>query len=106
MSVTTPPVPGQPAAQDQSAAYWTRLLSDPAFQAMPPADRAELLKRQVQEARAAQTGGADMQLGQAVGAVPKAAKPEPAQDGHPLDKALTDPSADHMQELERYVYGE
>jgi hypothetical protein len=94
-----------PGAPDQSAAYWTKLLSDPAFRAMPPEQRAEMLKRQVQEVRAQSQTGGDQQLGQTIGAVPKAKAQEPAQDGHPLDPAINDPNADHMGALERYVYG-
>ena len=95
------------------AAYWTRLLSDPAFRAMPPDQRAALLTKQVQAAHQqgqAATHDQDTQLGQAVGAVPKAkagaaTEAPPAEEAHPLDAAINDPGSDHQAELMKYVYG-
>lgn len=116
MSVGAPP-------QEDPAAYWTRLLSDPAFRAMPPEQRTAFLTKHVAEVQAqaqsqahTETAGQDMALGQAVGAVPKGKgktfDPDAARDAmpaapeaHPLDAAIDDPGADHQAELMRYVYG-
>lgn len=103
-AVDASPAAGAPP---DPAAYWTKLLSDPAFRAMPPDQRAAMLTKHVQEARQSQQGGSDMALGQTIGAVPKAKSVhEPAEpEGHPLDATLADPNADHMGALHAYVYG-
>jgi hypothetical protein len=117
-----------PGGQNDAAAYWTKLLGDPAFRAMPVEQRTAFLQKHVAEQQAqqhTQSAAQDQSLGQTVGAVPKHAgpsaantagetgetsrsegsNPSPGTEPHPLDHALTDPTADHMAELQRYVYG-
>lgn len=130
MSAGAPPQPG-PHAPDAGqpndpAAYWTKLLQDPAFRAMPPEQRTQLLQKQVQAAQSQQhtaDSGQNMALGQAVGAVPQSKSSPSSETGrslgresgsgqtsgmgesHPLDAVIDDPNADHGAALMQYVYG-